>query len=64
MTLREMILNKDKRLDEEFCLDLIGEIVDFLLTSKRLKDLFITTENIIVEDTGLIYFNYFSFTGL
>ena len=42
-TLREMILNKDKRLNEDFSLDLVGEIVDFLLARNRIKDLFITT---------------------
>lgn len=28
------------------------------------KDLFITTENIIVEDCGSFHLNYFSFVGL
>jgi hypothetical protein len=59
-----MILNKDERLNEEFCLDLVAEIVDFLLIGHGVKDMFITTDNIIVEDTGFIYFNYFSLVGL
>lgn len=59
-----MILNKDKRLTEDFCLDLVAEIVDFLLMGNGVKDMFITTENIIVEDTGFIHFNYFSLVGL
>ena len=59
-----MILNKDERLNGEFCLDLVAEIVDFLLMGNGVKDMFITSDNIIVEDTGFIYFNYFSLVGL
>ena len=48
MTLREMILRKDERLTSQFCFDLSRAIVDFLFLHGGIKDLFITTENIIV----------------
>jgi hypothetical protein len=59
-----MVLHKDKRLTSEFCLDLAGAIVDFILNQGGLKDLLITSENIIVEDSGLFHLNYFSLVGL
>lgn len=64
LTLREMIINKDPRLTPDFCLDLTKAIVDFIFMYGGIKDLFITTENIIVEDCGSFYLNYFSFVGL
>lgn len=62
-SLREMILNKDDRLDKEFCIDLVGAVVDFIFCHGRIKDLMITSENIIVEDSGFFHLNYFSFVG-
>lgn len=59
-----MILRKDERLTSQFCFDLSRAIVDFLLLHGGVKDLFITTENIIVEDSGAFHLNYFSFVGL
>lgn len=47
-SLREMILNKDQRLDKQFCLDLVGAILGFILGNNGVEDLMITAENIIV----------------
>ena len=59
-----MILNKDDRLTSQFCYDLSRAIVDFIFLNGGIKNLFITTENIIVEDCGAFHLNYFSFVGL
>lgn len=58
-----MILNKDSRLTSLFCLHLSQAILDFVILHP-LNDLFLTTENIIVDETGNFHFNYFSFVGL
>lgn len=59
-----MILRKDERLTSQFCFELSRALVDFLFLHGGIKDLFITTENIIVEDSGAFHLNYFSFAGL
>lgn len=59
-----MILNKDERLTPKFCFDLTKSIVDFIFMNGGVKDLFITTENIIVDDCGTFHLNYFSFVGI
>lgn len=64
MSLREMIINKDERLNPEFCLDLAKSLVDLIFMYGGVHDLFITTENVIVEDCGTFHLNYFSFVGL
>jgi hypothetical protein len=59
-----MILSKDKRINSLFCRGLSKNIVDFILRDGGIKNLFITSENIIVEDYGRFHLNYFSFVGL
>ena len=39
-------------------------MVDFLFTGGGVKDLMLTTDNIIVEDSGSFHLNYLSFTGI
>jgi len=64
MSLREMIINKDERLTPDFSFDLTKTLVDLVFMYGGVNDLFITTENIIVEDCGTFHLNYFSFVGL
>jgi hypothetical protein len=59
-----MIISKDERLTTEFCFDLAKSLVDLVFMYGGVKDLFITTENIIVEECGAFHLNYFSFVGL
>ena len=59
-----MIIDKDSRLNDDFCKDLVGSLVDFVLGAGGINDLIISTQNIIVEDSGLIHLNYFSFLGI
>lgn len=59
-----MVIHKDTRLNDDFCLDLVGSIVDFILGGGGVRDLLITSENIIVEDSGLLHLNYFSLVGI
>ena len=51
-------------LDKEFCKDLVGNMVDFILWGGGVKDLMLTTNNIIVEDSGQMSFNYLSMVGI
>jgi len=59
-----MILSKDNRITPLFCRDLSKTIVDFILRDGGVRNLFITSENIIVEDFGKFHLNYFSLVGL
>ena len=59
-----MIITKDTRLNTEFALHLINNIINFVFQNGGIPDFFITTENIIVEDCGKINFNHFSFVGI
>lgn len=45
-------------------MDLVGATVDFILGHNGMEDLMITSENIIVEDSGFFHLNYLSFVGL
>lgn len=53
VSLRSMILIKDKRLDNhKFCLNLVAKMIDFMFMHGGIPNLLLTTENIIIEDTG------------
>lgn len=49
VSLRTMILNKDKRLDNQrFGINMVGNILDFTFMHGGIPNLLITTENLIV----------------